>query len=71
MIFFQFDEVLCRRWNTSMKNGHFKYNLNDVVSRIIPGEKRYIVQVNICPKLPQSRLNVAGALALSSLKACR
>ncbi|XP_064623665.1 GDP-D-glucose phosphorylase 1-like isoform X2 [Lineus longissimus] len=29
-----------------MESGHFKYNLNGVESRVVPGDKRYIVELN-------------------------
>jgi hypothetical protein len=28
-----------------MKNGHFRYHLDKVETKIIPGEKKYVAQV--------------------------
>ncbi|XP_074644197.1 GDP-D-glucose phosphorylase 1-like isoform X2 [Tubulanus polymorphus] len=38
--------MLCDGWDEGMKQGYFRYELNDVQSRLIPGERKYIVQFN-------------------------
>ncbi|KAI0241908.1 GDP-D-glucose phosphorylase 1 [Lamellibrachia satsuma] len=42
----EFDTLLRSRWTTAMANGHFKYTLDDVKTRIVPGRRGYVLQLN-------------------------
>ena len=41
----QFDKELLKRWNYAMESGCFKYNLDSVERRIIPGKFGFVAQV--------------------------
>ena len=41
----QFDTFLWSRWTTAMADGHFKYTLDDMKTRIVPGQRAYVLQV--------------------------
>ncbi|XP_060079584.1 GDP-D-glucose phosphorylase 1-like [Ylistrum balloti] len=43
----EFDKLLRGKWDECMKNGHFRYHLDKVETKIIPGEKRYVAQLNV------------------------
>ncbi|CAH1791781.1 unnamed protein product [Owenia fusiformis] len=42
----QFDTVLRNGWDKAMKDGRFRYNLDHVKSKVLPGEKKLLVQLN-------------------------
>ena len=41
----QFDEEIFKRWDHAMESGCFKYNLDSVERRIIPGKYNFVAQV--------------------------
>ncbi|XP_033735948.1 GDP-D-glucose phosphorylase 1-like [Pecten maximus] len=43
----EFDKLLRGKWDESMKDGHFRYHLDKVETKIIPGEKKYVAQLNV------------------------
>lgn len=43
----EFDKQLRRSWDEKMKNGHFRYHLDKVETKIIPGSLRYVAQLNV------------------------
>ncbi|XP_069118009.1 GDP-D-glucose phosphorylase 1-like [Argopecten irradians] len=43
----EFDKLLRGKWDQCMKDGHFRYHLDKVETKIIPGEKGYVAQLNI------------------------
>jgi hypothetical protein len=52
----QFDKELFKRWDNAMESGCFKYNLDSVERRIIPGKYNFVAQViSMCKlSLPSS-----------------
>ncbi|XP_028406385.1 GDP-D-glucose phosphorylase 1-like [Dendronephthya gigantea] len=42
----KFDEEVMKRWDNAMDSGCFKYNLNSVERRIIPGKYNFVAQLN-------------------------
>ncbi|KAH9509364.1 GDP-D-glucose phosphorylase 1 [Bulinus truncatus] len=42
----KFDLELRRRWDKAMDAGVFRYNIDHIVTRIIPGPKHYVAQLN-------------------------
>lgn len=42
----KFDQEIHTRWKDAMSKGYFKYKLNDLETRIIPGRRGYIAQLN-------------------------
>lgn len=44
---FQFDIHLRKSWDDKMKNGHFRYHLDKVETKIIPGSLKYVAQVRL------------------------
>lgn len=43
----QFDTRLRQKWDQAMKEGHFRYQLDKVETKIIPGQKKYVAQVSV------------------------
>ncbi|XP_061174399.1 GDP-D-glucose phosphorylase 1-like [Saccostrea echinata] len=43
----KFDTLLRQKWDQAMKDGHFRYQLDKVESKIIPGQKKYVAQLNV------------------------
>ncbi len=41
----QFDSKLLETWNQAMKDGHFRYNLESLNTRVIPGAHNFVTQV--------------------------
>ncbi|CAG5132833.1 unnamed protein product, partial [Candidula unifasciata] len=41
-----FDIELQRRWNKAMESGVFRYGIDHIVTKIIPGSKQYVGQLN-------------------------
>ncbi|PVD26233.1 hypothetical protein C0Q70_13903 [Pomacea canaliculata] len=50
----QFDEELRKRWEAAMKNGVFRYDIDHITTRIIPGPKHYVAQLNL-PRAKERR----------------
>ena len=44
-LFSQFDDEIFKRWDNAMELGCFKYNLDFVKRRIIPGKYNFVAQV--------------------------
>ena len=42
---FQFDKELHKRWDAAMDAGAFRYGIDHILTRIIPGPKAYVGQV--------------------------
>ncbi|XP_048737147.2 GDP-D-glucose phosphorylase 1-like [Ostrea edulis] len=43
----EFDTRLRQKWDQAMKEGHFRYQLDKVETKIIPGQKKYVAQLNV------------------------
>lgn len=43
----KFDTLLRQKWGQAMKDGHFRYQLDKVETKIIPGKKKYVAQLNV------------------------
>ncbi|XP_071151076.1 GDP-D-glucose phosphorylase 1-like [Mytilus edulis] len=43
----EFDIQLRKSWDDKMKNGHFRYHLDKVETKIIPGSLKYVAQLNV------------------------
>lgn len=43
----KFDLLLQQKWDQAMRDGHFRYQLDKVETKIIPGEKKYVAQLNV------------------------
>lgn len=43
----RFDIKLRERWDMAMTNGHFRYDLSHVQTRIVPGKENYVLQLNL------------------------
>ncbi|KAL8622892.1 hypothetical protein ACOMHN_027013 [Nucella lapillus] len=43
----KFDLELRRKWDTAMKSGAFRYDIDHITTRIIPGPKHYVAQLNL------------------------
>ncbi|XP_021367959.1 GDP-D-glucose phosphorylase 1-like [Mizuhopecten yessoensis] len=43
----EFDKLLRGKWDKCMKDGFFRYHLDKVETKIIPGEKKYVAQLNV------------------------
>ena len=64
---FQFDQAVHERWDTAMANGVFRYNIDHIITRIIPGSKKYVAQVRLTSLMVESR-NVRGNSDLTALR---
>ncbi|GFO27473.1 GDP-d-glucose phosphorylase 1-like [Plakobranchus ocellatus] len=42
----KFDKAVYKRWDHAMANGVFRYNIDHIITRIIPGPKQYVAQLN-------------------------
>ncbi|GFR87957.1 GDP-D-glucose phosphorylase 1-like [Elysia marginata] len=42
----KFDQAVHERWDRAMANGVFRYTIDHIVTRIIPGSKQYVAQLN-------------------------
>ncbi|KAK3779236.1 hypothetical protein RRG08_025524 [Elysia crispata] len=42
----KFDKAIFERWDCAMANGVFRYNIDHIITRIIPGSKQYVAQLN-------------------------
>uniref|UniRef100_A0A2C9LAB3 GDP-D-glucose phosphorylase 1 n=1 Tax=Biomphalaria glabrata TaxID=6526 RepID=A0A2C9LAB3_BIOGL len=42
----RFDLELRKRWDIAMNDGVFRYNIGHIVTRILPGPKHYVAQLN-------------------------
>ncbi|XP_019631043.1 PREDICTED: GDP-D-glucose phosphorylase 1-like isoform X1 [Branchiostoma belcheri] len=45
--FNKFDEELCRRWDEAMEAGMFRYKLDSLQTKILPGPLRFVAQLNV------------------------
>ncbi|XP_013404908.2 GDP-D-glucose phosphorylase 1 [Lingula anatina] len=43
----KFDQMLQSKWTQAMEGGHFRYTLDHVVTRVIPGKRHYVSQLNV------------------------
>ncbi|XP_022333297.2 GDP-D-glucose phosphorylase 1-like [Crassostrea virginica] len=43
----KFDHLLRQKWDEAMRGGHFRYHLDKVETKIIPGQKKYVAQLNV------------------------
>ncbi|KAK7504796.1 hypothetical protein BaRGS_00003824 [Batillaria attramentaria] len=43
----KFDLELRKRWDKAMKGGAFRYDIDHITTRIIPGPKHYVAQLNL------------------------
>eukprot|EP00058_Branchiostoma_floridae_P027833 XP_002613324.1 hypothetical protein BRAFLDRAFT_118724 [Branchiostoma floridae] len=43
----KFDEELCRRWDEAMEAGMFRYKLDALQTKILPGTLRFVAQLNV------------------------
>ncbi|XP_078592944.1 GDP-D-glucose phosphorylase 1-like isoform X2 [Branchiostoma floridae x Branchiostoma japonicum] len=43
----KFDEELCRRWDEAMEAGIFRYKLDALQTKILPGTLRFVAQLNV------------------------
>ncbi|XP_071790467.1 GDP-D-glucose phosphorylase 1-like isoform X2 [Asterias amurensis] len=43
----KFDEVLRSTWDEAAENGYFRYQLEELQTKILPGPMQYVVQLNI------------------------
>lgn len=43
----KFDLLLRQKWDQAMRDGHFRYQLDKVETKIIPGKKKYVAQLNV------------------------
>ncbi|XP_072032544.1 GDP-D-glucose phosphorylase 1-like [Amphiura filiformis] len=43
----KFDSVLMGRWDNAVTNGCFRYTLDDLQTKLIPGPMKYIAQLNL------------------------
>ena len=44
-LFQQFDRELMKGWDSAMDNGHFRYKIDQMKTRIVPGQYKYVLQV--------------------------
>ncbi|KAK3092332.1 hypothetical protein FSP39_001381, partial [Pinctada imbricata] len=42
-----FDCLLRSKWDRAMVEGHFRYQLDNLETRIIPGKKKFVAQLNV------------------------
>ena len=42
----QFDRLLLGRWEEAMRDGVFRYDLQEVASRTVPGQYGFVALVN-------------------------
>ncbi|XP_076320721.1 GDP-D-glucose phosphorylase 1 isoform X3 [Tachypleus tridentatus] len=43
----KFDQVLQKKWETAMKNGYFRYHLDKLDTKVLPGKYGFIAQLNV------------------------
>lgn len=42
----KFDKAVHERWDRAMANGVFRYTIDHIATRVIPGSKKYVAQLN-------------------------
>ncbi|CAH1263414.1 GDPGP1 [Branchiostoma lanceolatum] len=47
VIYNKFDEELCSRWDEAMEAGMFRYRLDSLQTKILPGRLRFVAQLNV------------------------
>uniref|UniRef100_A0A8C4TD16 GDP-D-glucose phosphorylase 1 n=1 Tax=Erpetoichthys calabaricus TaxID=27687 RepID=A0A8C4TD16_ERPCA len=47
MRFSRFDKILRSKWQEKMERGFFKYHLGELQTRILPGSRHFVAQLNI------------------------
>ena len=45
MLTFQLDNEVRSKWDKAMSGGHFRYQISDVQTRIVPGKYKFVLQV--------------------------
>jgi hypothetical protein len=64
----QFEKIICRGWDEAMQKGVFRYSLDDMKTRRLPGKEGYILQVRLGILLRGERIPILSIVPQLNLK---